>query len=83
MKKLWTKGLGRYVLRHPRALPDLVVAAWRLRRGGWWHRWPFLPVPDDRYWAFRMSTALGRDGEMQPIDVVAAATWSRRQRVDG
>jgi hypothetical protein len=45
---------------------------------GWWHRWPFLPLPDRAYLAFRMQTAYGRsDGRLQPHDVVTYLHWCR------
>ena len=66
-----------YVLRHPTSLVPIVRAAWRLRRDGWWRQSPFLPVPGESYWAFRLQTAFGVSGEApKPADVVAAAKWS-------
>lgn len=73
-------GLWRYVVAHPSSLGPLVGAAWRVRRRGWWRRAPFLPVPDERYWEFRVNTAAGR-GTLNTREVVAAARWTVAQRV--
>jgi len=81
MKQFWTPGLGRYMLRHPSAVPVLARAAWRLRRDAWWRCAPFLPLPGDAYWKFRITTVAGTTGELDPRGVVDAARWSLRQRV--
>ncbi|MDE3064081.1 MAG: hypothetical protein KGJ36_00230 [Acidobacteriota bacterium] len=74
-------GLARYVLARPWRAVTLARAGWRLRRNGWWRRAPFLPVPDERYWRFRVTTAMGREGTPTPRDVVDAARWALSQRV--
>ena len=41
----------------------------RLARPRWWARRPFLPVPDEAYWQFRLVTAFGgpeRSGTVAP-----------------
>jgi hypothetical protein len=49
-----------------------------LARPGWWHRWPFLPLPDRDYLAFRLQTAYGRrDAPLQAADVVSYLHWCR------
>ncbi|HEX3793284.1 MAG TPA: hypothetical protein VHV57_02165 [Acidimicrobiales bacterium] len=58
-------------------------AVLRLSRRGWWHRTPFLPVPGEAYWHFRMVTAFGGSGEggaLSGEDVVAYLQWCRRTR---
>ena len=55
----------------------------RLARRGWWRRPPFLPLPGDSYWHFRLVTANGGDGvsePLEPADVVAYLRWCRRSR---
>jgi len=55
----------------------------RLSRRGWWRRPPFLPVPGESYWRFRLVTAFGGSGasaEMKRRDVVAYLQWCRRAR---
>ena len=82
IRKRRVHGLGAYVLRHPAAAVPLVRAGFKLRRRRWWHHVPFLPLPDDDYWAFRQSTALGaQGGTLTPEEAVAAAVWSVRQGV--
>jgi hypothetical protein len=61
-----------------------LVTMFRLARRGWWHRAPFLPLPDGDYWRFRLETAYGGvDGEAEPStpDVVAYLRWCKRMRV--
>ena len=76
------KGLSSYLLRHPARVPAVLRAGWRLRAKDWWRRAPFLPLPDQRYWNFRMMTATGSaEGRMSAREVVDAAVWSSHQRV--
>jgi hypothetical protein len=65
----------------PRLWWPAVTTALRFAPRGWWHRPPFLPVPDERYWRFRMETAYG-DGGASPDDddLLVALRWSRRAR---
>ena len=79
MTSYWTPGLGRYLLRHPLDAVVIARAGLRLRRKSWWRRAPFLPLPDAKYWEFRMSTVNGIDGTLTPKDVVVAAKWSLQQ----
>ena len=81
MKRFWVAQLGRYLLTHPRDVASVVRASWRLRRADWWRSRPWLPVPPEAYWNFRMSTVNGTDGVVHPRDVVAAAKWSDAQDV--
>lgn len=65
--------------RRPALWGRAVAALGRLASPGWWHRRPFLPVPDGRLWAFRMETAYGHPDAEPPIDdVVAYVAWCRR-----
>ena len=65
----------------PRLWWPAVTAATRFAPRGWWRRRPFLPVPDDRYWRFRMETAYGDDGASpSDEDVVEVLQWSQRLR---
>jgi len=60
-----------------------VGALWRMARPGWWHRAPFLPLPGEAYWRFRLVTAYGGDGETEalaPSDVVTYLRWCQRSR---
>jgi hypothetical protein len=55
-----------------------LAAVWRMAAPGWWRRRPYLPLPDERLWAFRMVTAYGRaDAEPEPADVVSYLEWCR------
>jgi hypothetical protein len=70
------------MVAHPKDAAAIVTGAWALRRRGWWRRRPFLPLPGEAYWRFRITTALADpDGVPSVDDVVAAARWSRRERL--
>jgi hypothetical protein len=74
--------LARYLVCHPFAALPLARAGWRLRRRGWWHHAPFLPLVPRAYWLFRVATARGDDSEVLSVDeMVQAARWSVRLRV--
>ena len=49
----------------------------RLARPGWWHRPPFLPVPDPGYLRFRLETQYGSDRDPIPADLVTYLHWCR------
>ncbi len=62
--------------------PDLWATAVRaglsMAPTGWWHRPPFLPLPDRRWLRFRLETAYGGDGRFgpdSPFDVEDLITW--------
>lgn len=69
----------RAVGREPALSVELVALARRFAPTGWWRRPPFLPLPDDRYWRFRMETAFGDEDAVADVDDVAMILhWSRR-----
>ena len=71
------------VIAHPSVWWAAIAAVTRLSRRGWWWRPPFLPVPGEAYWAFRLVTAFGGTAEtavMRGDDVVAYLQWCRRTR---
>jgi len=91
----WGRDAGvvlRAVGLHPRLWWASAGALRRMARRGWWHRTPFLPLPGDAYWRFRLETAYGGDGgdagaggdgqtgELSPGDVVAFLCWCQRSR---
>ena len=39
----------------------LLMYGWRVRRKGWWYRFPFLPIPPKRWLLWRFETAWGID----------------------
>jgi hypothetical protein len=78
---------ARVVVRAVGPHPDLWLASAgalrRMARRGWWHRAPFLPLPGEAYWHFRLVTAYGGDGEtgaLTPADVLAYVRWCQRSR---
>jgi len=71
------------LVSHPSLWWAGIAALTRLSRRGWWRRPPFLPVPGDSYWEFRLVTAFGGDGRdagLQRADVVAFLRWCQRTR---
>jgi hypothetical protein len=80
VKKFWSPGLGAYLARHPLAGWTLARAGWRFRSNGWWHRAPYLPLPDVTYWHFRVTTYAG-DGasSLSPDAMLDAAAWALSQ----
>jgi hypothetical protein len=69
--------------RHPSLWWSGVTAVFRLSRRGWWRRAPFLPVPGEAYWQFRLVTAFGGTGQRAGLsgeEVVAYLQWCRRTR---
>jgi hypothetical protein len=71
-------GIVRAVLARPDLWWAALGALRRLAAPGWWRTTPYLPLPDDRLWAFRMVTAYGRpDAVPQAVDVISYLTWWR------
>ena len=67
-------------LRDPATGMALLRVAWRFRRHGWWHRAPFLPLPDRTYLRWRMHTAYGEHDIVPPAgDVIRYARWAVRK----
>ena len=69
------------VAAHPSIWWAGLVAVGRLARTRWWRRRPFLPLPGEPYWHFRLVTAFGGTGTEQAMtgqDVVAYLRWCRR-----
>ncbi|MGH9046465.1 MAG: hypothetical protein ACRDVW_04025 [Acidimicrobiales bacterium] len=70
------------LLARPSLWPVSLATLARLAPVGWWRRPPFLPVPDNAYWRFRMHTAYGEDWTTRPTkrDVVDYLEWCQRAR---
>jgi hypothetical protein len=68
-------------LRRPRAVPQLLRAAWAFRARGWFGRFPFLPLPPRRYLRWRLETAYG-DPEHSPSDdeLLRYLSWATAMR---
>lgn len=78
-----TRVVVRAVLPRPELWWAALGAIWRLARRGWWRRPPFVPLPGEAYWRFRLVTAYGGTGEGQELtvsDVVAYLRWCQRSR---
>jgi hypothetical protein len=74
--------VGRSVAARPWLAPEALAEALRMARPGWWHRRPFLPLPDPALWRFRMETAYGGAGDATPPpeDVRAFLRWCAGMR---
>jgi hypothetical protein len=74
--------VGRSVAARPWLAPEALAEGLRLARPGWWHRRPFLPVPDPALWRFRMETAYGGAGDATPPpeDIRAFLRWCAGMR---
>jgi hypothetical protein len=73
----------RAVAPHPGLWWATLGALRRMARRGWWHRAPFVPVPGEAYWHFRLVTAYGGDGDPEALttaDVLAYLRWCQRTR---
>lgn len=47
----------------------------------WWRHWPFLPVPDASWLAFRLETGFGSAGDgPQPEDIIEVLEWNTSLR---
>lgn len=78
MPGLMTRLTGRALL-NPAVAFDLLALAWAFRRRRWWRQFPYLPLPDSEYLAWRLHTAYGEDRAVPPVeDVIRFAHWRRR-----
>ena len=76
-----TRSQAGSVLRRPDLWAEAVRALLAHRSLRWWSRPPFLPLPDQRYLAWRRETAYGDPAaRIDPADLVAYLEWSRRFR---
>jgi hypothetical protein len=71
------------LVSHPSLWWAGIAALARFSRRGWWRRPPFLPLPGESYWDFRLVTAFGGDGReaaLRAEDVVAFLRWCQKTR---
>ncbi|HUC37113.1 MAG TPA: hypothetical protein VMR97_08315 [Acidimicrobiales bacterium] len=69
----------RAIALRPWLWPVSVAEVLRLAEGGWWRRWPPLPMPAAELWRFRLETAYGGEGDVPPDarDVRSFLAWCR------
>ncbi len=75
--------VARAVVPRPGLWWASIGAMHRMARRGWWRRGPFVPLPGEDYWRFRLTTAYGGEGDsgaLTPSDVVAYLRWCQRSR---
>lgn len=77
MMSSWLKPVAA-VVRRPGLWATAIGQIFRLAPNGWWHRAPFLPIPDARYLRFRMETQYG-DAMHRPAadDMITFLVWCR------
>jgi hypothetical protein len=84
VKGIEARLMATHFARHPSDISTVTRAAWRLRRQGWWRQAPFLPLPGQAYWQFRLTTATGSPtGSASVREVIEYAKWSDLQRAKG
>ena len=55
---------------------------WRVKRKGWWYRFPFLPIPPKRWLLWRFETAWGIDStypkweDFPPVKVMVSDIYN-------
>jgi hypothetical protein len=76
----WWSQAAWAVARRPSLWGIALVQVFRLAQPGWWHRRPFLPVPDREYLEFRLETQYGSGHQPEPGDVVTYLHWCRTFR---
>lgn len=57
--------------------PSLWRVAARFAPPRWWRRWPPVPLPPAGYARFRTETMYGRNGKLEPGDLVTYLEWCR------
>ena len=79
--------MARAVVPRPGLWWAAAGALRRMARRGWWRHRPFVPLPGEAYWRFRLETAYGggdgateEGGALTPSDVVAFLRWCQRSR---
>ncbi len=76
----WFLRVASSLVVHPSLWLVAVRQALRLAPRGWWHRAPYLPVPDEGYLRFRMVTQYGDpDRPPEPADLVSYLRWCRAE----
>ena len=69
------------VAARPWLWPVAVRQVFALAPRGWWHRTPFLPLPDRDYLRFRLQAQYGDpEHEPEPADLVTYLEWCRGYR---
>jgi len=90
-KERWGASIAvvlRAVVPRPSLWSEAGAVIFRMARAGWWRHRPFLPLPGEAYWRFRMETVFGSAGEggagaagaLTVDDVVTYLRWCQRTR---
>lgn len=74
-------GVRRAFARRPDLWLEAARSSFAFAPNRWWRSFPFLPIPDAGYMAWRRFTAYGDpDRELSGDDLIAFLEWRRRQR---
>jgi len=77
----WWVGAAVEVLRRPALVAPALAQLIALAPRRWWRQRPYLPVPSERWLAFRMETAYGDPrARPTPAEVAAFLEWARETR---
>ena len=69
--------IARAILHHPRLWPAMARQVVKMAPNGWWRRYPYLPVPSESLWNFRLETAYGDLSAVVPEhDLAEVSAWS-------
>lgn len=80
----WLARVGLAILARPGLWPVALRQGRRMAPCRWWATRPFLPLPDERYLAFRLQTMYGDNGaSADPADLLRWLEWCRRWRQSG
>jgi hypothetical protein len=72
---------ARSLLTRPGQWPEAIRAGWAMRRGRWWAKPPFLPLPERDYVSWRAATAYGSEQtDATAQDLVSYLGWRKRLR---
>lgn len=67
------------VLKHPSLWLVALKQLFLLAPADWWRRAPYLPLPDRKYYEFRMTTAYGGSGQRHGTaeDLITYLRWCK------
>jgi hypothetical protein len=76
------KGTVSRILRSPSHWIPTLQATRAMAPAGWWRHRPFLPLPAEDYWRFRLQTFQGGDGTTPPTpeEFLEVVEWFRAMR---
>ena len=78
---VFPSGVVSVLVHRPQLLVEAALMWFHLVPRGWWHKAPYLPIPDSRWLQFRVETAFGDHVAGPDADaLVEVLNWSRAFR---